>query len=376
MSRMMEDGSSQFSVLPGVTQSEILLGQSADLEGTSKALGLQIRAGLRTYFRKVNEKGGVYGRKIRLLSRNDSYDPDQAIRNARKFMYEDRIFAFVGLVGTTVSRAILPLASAEGIPMIGCYTGASLLRTVDLPHVVNLRASYSQEIEELVGLMADRQGLRRFAILYQDDSYGQEGLDGVLEALQRRGLNLVSEATYPRNTTVVKSALLDIRRGRPDGVIIIGAYEAASVFVKWASRLDFKPSFGNVSFVGGSALADALRDYQGDVYISQVVPYPWDTRVPLIKQYQEDIQTYGDEEAQLGFVSLEGYLVGMLVVEILQRTGRDLSRQKFLDALYEQGEVRLEDLLLRYGREDNQGSDEVYLTEIRRGSVYPVAVSG
>ena len=206
-------------------------------------------------------------------------------------------------------------------------------------------------------------GVKRIGILYQDDSYGRAGLSGTLRALRRRGMTLAVEATYPRNTRAVKTAVLDLRLGNPEAVIIVGAYQPVATFIKWSRRLGFNPVFVNISFVGSSALANALGASGKGVIVTQVVPFPHDKRIPVVGRYHEALRAVA-VDAEPGFVSLEGYLTGRVAVEALRRAGPDPSREGFISALQKAGALDLGGFVLRYGESDNQGSDRVYLTVI------------
>ena len=176
-------------------------------------------------------------------------------------------------------------------------------------------------------------------------------------------MKLAVEATYPRNTEAVKTAVLDLRVGLPEAVIIVGAYQPVATFIKWCRHLDFNPVFVNISFVGSSALANALGPDGKGVVVTQVVPFPHDSRIPIVTEYHEALRAV-DPKAAAGFVSLEGYLAGRVAVEGLRRTGADPTRQGFVFSLQKAGAIDLGGFELRYGESDNQGSDQVYLTMI------------
>ncbi|MGD9868159.1 MAG: ABC transporter substrate-binding protein, partial [Hyphomicrobiales bacterium] len=210
------------------------------------------------------------------------------------------------------------------------------------------------------------------ALLYQDDAFGRVGLAGVTAALKKRGKELVATGTYTRNTTAVKTALINIRKARPDAVVMVGAYKPIATFIKVARSIDFNPVFVNISFVGSKALAGELGHDGNGVIVSQVVPFPWDSSIPLIRRYQAALRAH-DPKAEPGFVSLEGYMVGRLVVMALDKTGPNPSRQSFLDTIWKTGVFDLDGTKLTYGPEDNQGMDEVFLTVINSdGSFRPV----
>ena len=349
---------------PGVSSGALVFGQSCALSGPAKALGEGMRLGITAAFEEANRVGGIHGRQLRLKTLDDSYEPEAAIANTNRLINEEQVFALIGAVGTPTSKAAEPIATEAGVPYVGAFTGAEFLRDAGRrPTVINVRASYYQETEEMVERLTRDLGVKRIGILYQDDSYGRAGLAGTLQALHRRGMALVAEATYPRNTRAVKTAVLDLREGRPEAVIIVGAYEPVAEFIKWSRYLDFNPVFVNISFVGSSALARALGASGKDIVVTQVVPFPHDRWIPVVGQYHEALRAVA-ASAEPGFVSLEGYLTGRVAVEALRRAGPNPTRNGFIRALQKAGTMDLGGFVLLYGESDNQGSDRVYLTVI------------
>ncbi len=351
----------------------LVFGQSAALSGPAEALGAGMRLGLLAAFEEVNSAGGVNGYTLGLESLDDRYEPEFAISNVRRLIDEHEVFALVGAVGTPTSIAAQPVSAEAGVAYIAPYTGAEFLRhTKQAPNVINLRASYYQEAEEMVARLSEDLGIRRIGIFYQNDSFGRAGLQGLRMAVERRGWNLIEEASYPRNTEVVKVAVLDLRRADVEAVVIIGAYKPAATMIRWARRLNFNPYFINISFTGSSALAQELGTDGTGVYITQVVPFPFGSEPPVVAKYRAALAQV-DPASSPSFVSLEGYLAGRLVIEGVRLAGENVTRQGFLQALREAGTIDLDGFVLDYGMEDNQGSDQVYLTRLdAAGHVRPV----
>ena len=359
----------------GVFEDSIVFGQSAALSGDARGLGTNMRLGILAAFGEANRGGGVHGRRLKLESRDDRYESELAVEMTRALIGHG-VFGLIGAVGTPTSNVAEPIAQEEGgVPYIAAFTGASLLRRADQRHVVNVRASYNQETEEMVERLTADLGVTRIAILYQDDSYGLAGLNGVVQALERRDMALVGAGTYVRNTIAVKRALLGIRDSRPQAVIIIGAYRPAAEFIKWARKTGLGAVFVNISFVGSNDLLRELGESGEGVVVTQVVPFPRDTSIPVVARYHAALRAV-DAGAQPGFVSLEGYLAGRLVVEVLRIStepdGDPPTREAFLRTLTEAGPIDLGGFTVEYGPGDNQGSDAVFLTVIRQGRFVPV----
>jgi branched-chain amino acid transport system substrate-binding protein len=356
----------------GVSKDKIVFGQVAALEGPAQALGQGMRQGLLAAFAEVNRAGGIAGRKLELKSADDSYEPQKMIEAMKKMIGEEKVFAIVGTVGTPTANAGQPIATEAKVPFIGPFTGAEFLRNPYKRYVVNVRSSYFQETEAWIERLTKDLGITKIAILYQDDTFGQAGLDGVKIAMAKRNMSLVASGTYRRNTTAVKSALLEIMKAKPEAVVTVGAYKPIAEFIKLARQAKMDAVFVSISFVGPDALAQELGDQGAGVIVSQVVPFPGDKSVPVVAAYQAALAAL-DPEAKPGFVSLEGYLVGRLVIEALKRVPGEPTREALLDAIFHTGSFDLDGLELTYGPANNQGMDEVFFTILQAdGSFKPV----
>ena len=347
---------------PGVFHDEVMFGQSAALSGPVQHLGKDMRLGIEAAFHEANRAGGVHGRHLVLTTLDDAYEIDYASANARRLIENNKVFALIGAVGTPTSRASSPVAHEAGVPFIAPFTGAEFLRDPELDNVLNLRASYYQETEEMVERLTADLGLTRVGVLYQNDSFGRNGLDGATLALERRGLTPVASGHYERNTSAVKAAVEQILAGNPEAIIMVGSHAPVARTVELVRR-QADLVFMTVSFVGSRALSNALGHAGEGVYVTQVVPLPDDGNFPVVARYHAALAHY-DARAEPGFVSLEGYLAGRLAIAGLQGCGRDLSRECFINALRSPNTIDIDGMELHYGPGDNQGSDEVFLTVI------------
>ncbi len=362
---------------PGVSADSILLGQSCALKGPASALGNGMKLGLEVYFDKINSQGGVNGRTIALKSINDGYNPKKCVVATKMLIEKLNVFALIGEVGTPTSKVAVPIAEEHNVPFIAPFTGAEFLRHPYKPMVRNLRGSYYQEMERLAQFLVDQKGFRKIACFYQNDAYGKAGLTGIERALDRRGLKLVSTGTYERNTTAVAQGMKDVAQGDPDAVVMVGAYKPCAAFIKVAKNdPTLKDAvFCNISFVGTKALAEELGSAGEGCVISQVVPYPWDPSVPVVAEYIDAMKAAGHEN-EIGFITLEGYLAGKLFAKALEAVEGEPTRQKFLDAFAKLGEIDLGGIVVRYGPEDNQGMDDVFLTVLKGGKAVPLTDGG
>lgn len=356
----------------GVTDNTITLGQSAAFSGPAAKLGESMKEGAMVYFDEINRQGGVHGRKIKLISLDDGYEPERAVSNTRNLIEKDKVFALFGYVGTPTSYAVKSIITDARIPFFAPFTGAEGLRTPFNKYIFNIRASYFDETEQMVDWLVSSQHKKRIAIFYQDDAYGQAGLAGVNKAMDKRGLKLVAFGTVQRNTVDVAEAVKSINAVNPDAVIMISAYKSCAAFIKQAQTAFRQTWFLNVSFVGSDALASELGAYGHGVIISQVVPYPADPAYSVAMEFRRMLKQY-NADSKPSFNNLEGFIAAKAFVEGLQRAGKDLTREKFIAAMESFRDVDLGNFYLSFSPDSHNGSNQVMLTTITgsHGSFMP-----
>ena len=347
----------------GVSSDRILIGQAAVFSGPAAQLGIQVRNGILSYFNYVNERGGVNGRKLELVTEDDGYDPARAPAASRKLIEEKKVFALMGYVGTPTGVAHLPVVTQAKVPLVGMFTGAEALRVPFNRYVFHVRASYYDETEKIVEQVVSTGG-KRISVFYQDDAYGQAGLKGVEIAMTKRGLKINSLGAFERNTLKVENAVKTINASQPDAVVMIGAYAACAAFIKQMKAIGSGATFYNVSFVGSKALANALGKEGVGVAISQVVPFPWGSAVPVVREYETLAVKSGYKEYDFG--AMEGFLMAKVMVEGLKRAGKNLTREGFIDTLEKMPDVDLGGFYVGYSSKNHVGSHFVDLTIISR----------
>lgn len=369
------DRSREFEFLtepsPGVTDNEIRIGASLALGGHASYLGKQTLHGAQAYLRDINERGGIHGRKIRVIAYDDGYDPPFCLANTQKLIIQDKVFALFCFVGTPTTVKAVPLIEEAKIPLVGMFTGANALREPVHRYLINVRASYYQETAATVKHFVEDLGIKKVAVFYQYDAYGFDGLKGTELALKKYGLAPVARGSYIRGTLNVEEGLEKIVNSDAEAVVMIGTYDPCAKFIKLSKAKGFNPIFYNVSFVGADELARRLgKDGEG-VIVTQVVPSPerpeMQEQLWGVREYAELLKKYYPED-ELNFVGLEGYLNARVLVEGLRRAGKELSREAFIDAVetiqnYDLGIANT----LSFSPEDHQGLERVYFTRIENG---------
>lgn len=377
---------------------ELTFGMSAAFSGPSRGLGIEYYRGIMAYLEYVNSMGGVNGHTVSIKPYDDGYNPGPCVSNTIKLVEEDNVFALLNYVGTPTTTRMLPiLKKFEGKEMylLFPFTGAEPLRTKPYSSFVyNLRTSYFDETKGLVDHLFEI-GRTRMAVFYQADAYGRNGWDGVRRALAEKGLELVSEAAYRRGSTFAQSydeAVKAIQKGEPDAVIMVGSYAASAGFVRDARNLGLEVPIASVSFSDADNMLNLLqaeeirtkRDYTCCIIFSQVVPSYEDLTLPGVRLYRQlmeagppmppaELVREDYEPRTFGFVSFEGFLNGVLLVEMVSRMGAHPQRQK-IPAVFES----MHDFDLgigvdvAFGPGNNQGLHSIYYTFVNAGRLLPV----
>lgn len=356
---------------PGVSDDEIRIGASLALEGHAGYLGTQMLHGAMAYIRQVNAAGGVHGRRIKVIAYDDGYDPPRCVYNTQRLLIDDNVFALFCYVGTPTTVKIIPLVNEARIPLVGMFTGANALRDPVNRYLINIRASYYQETGAIVEHLVENLNISRIGIFYQYDAYGFDGLRGTELALKRYNLVPIATGTYIRGTLKVEEGLQRIMAADAQAVVMIGTYEPCANFIRAAKSRGYDPVFSLVSFVGADELVRILGADAEGVIVTQVVPLPgpqadgeslWG-----VDEYTRLLQRYYPQDRP-NFVGLEGYLNARVLVEGLQRTGSQPTRERFMAALESIQDYDLGiDNALSFSPRDHQGLDRVYYTHFKDG---------
>jgi len=357
---------------PGVTDKSILIGSCSALEGPSHSLGVDTVNGANTYFSLINDEGGVNGRKLKLTAYDDSYDPAKTQACFDRLM-SDKVFALGFFVGTPTAVKYLPLAEANKIPLVGLFTGAQTLYTPLRHWIVNVRASYYDETREQMDGVWEKLGYHSVGVIYPEDAFGSAVLGGVTEALKSRGAEPVKVASYERQTANVGGAIDTVRTANPQAVVVVGPPNTVAPILKQAHAKGWKPLFLTVSFVGTDELiAEAGDDAEG-VVITQVVPPYYLTDLKGVALYRRALAKY-QPAARPNFVSLEGFVDAMVLVEGLKRAGKEPTREGLIhgiESIHEEDLGLGPQLKLEYSAKSHKGFSHVIPTVVRGGRAVP-----
>ena len=357
---------------PGITDKEILVGSCAALDGPSSFLGRETVAGAEAYFNSVNEEGGVNGRKLKLVSYDDSYDPAKAQACWDKLVAQ-KVFAMGFFVGTPTAVKYVPLAESNKTPLIGLFTGAQTLYAPLRHWVVNVRASYGDETQEQIDGLWKTLHFRKIGVIYPDDAFGSAVLSGVQSALQKEGSAPLAAASYLRQSNQFSAAIEKVKAAGPEAVIVVGPSNTVAPILKQAHATGWKPLFLTVSFVGTDELVEAAGADAEGMVITQVVPPYYLTDYKTVALYRRTMQKYMPS-TRPSFVSLEGFVDAMVMVEGLKKAGKEPTREGLIQAIESLHDFDMElgpQLKLNYSAKSHKGFDHVIPTIVRGRRAVP-----
>jgi ABC-type branched-subunit amino acid transport system substrate-binding protein len=348
---------------------DIVIGQVAPLTGTIAGTGEEYVAGAAAYFASVNDKGGIYGRKIRVVVKDDAYKPDQTLAHTRAILAEDKPLALFGFVGTGNILALNKNKVLEeaGIPLLAPYTGAQDLREPANPYIFHIRASYTDETARMVEHL-HTIGLRRFAVMYQDDPFGKSGLAGAEQALKKVGLSLVAQGGYDRTKPEeVDAAVAAIAPAQPDAIIMVSVNRASAAFIKKMKEKGNRARLFSISVVNfKELLKNAGEETVRGVGISQVMPNPYSPLVPVAREHQQMMAKYQPGKT-VSYASIESFIAAKILVEAIKRTGGNPTREKVLAQLEKMNSYDVGGFKVGFSPDNRVGSRFVEVTVIGPG---------
>ncbi|MBU1365949.1 MAG: ABC transporter substrate-binding protein [Gammaproteobacteria bacterium] len=352
---------------PGVTETTITLGMSAPFSGPNGAYGLDMKQTITAYFDQVNKAGGVNGRKLELVSLDDGYETERTVANTRTLIKDKNVFALLAYYGSSpTTEAMNTVFGPAKVPLVGTISGAATLResiaaNPNSRYMFNVRASYADEAEVIVNQLLSL-GIKNIAVFYQNDGFGKSGLDGVTAALKKSKLAPSAIGTVERNSLDVSKAVEAIAKANPQAVVMVTLYKPTAAFVKAMKKAGQYPMLMTLSPVGAQLLVQELGPDSRGIGVSQVVPYPWNNVVPVVRDYQK----VADKDS-LSYYGMEGYLMARTMIEGLKRAGKDLTRAKLVDSLESMSGTDLGGYRINYSPSTRLGSRFVELTVIGQG---------
>ncbi len=310
----------------------VKIAQSTALSGPLGELGQAMHQGAKACFAALNAKGGVNGRPIELSALDDGYDVKRALANVKGFIEDRSNFALFNCMGTPMIEAMLPQVIESGMPFFAPFSGALSARPQNARNVFNIRASYADEAEQLVQHLATI-GIKRIAIAYQNNSFGKEVFNATQQSMAKHKLDATAIVTVENNSSDAAAAAARIATSQPEAVLVGLAGKPTIDFVK-AMRLQRKglPLYA-LSIMGAAATLKAMGDDATGIAVSQVVPLPGNTVVPMVREFQQAWKAAG-VTLEPSHLALEGYINARVFAEALRRAGRNPTRSSFIESTW------------------------------------------
>lgn len=347
---------------------DIVIGQVGPFSGPLTPTGTHLRAGAQLYFDSINAAGGIHGNKLKLVSKDDGYKATETVRQARELIREAQPLALFGMVGTGNVEAVIKdkLLDEAGIPLVTVRTGASTVVRSGNPWIFMTRASYAEEIDKIVA-QYETIGYKRFAIFYQNDPFGLDGLASAEASIKKAGGELVAKSGYEKNTTEVAAAVKAIVAAAPQAVVMVSNTAASAEFVKQSRAAENLAQFVAVSVTDGPQVVERIgKDAAKGLAITQVVPDPNARSIPLIREIQENFEKFKPQEVTLNHTFIEGYLGAKILAEGLRRAGPNPTRKKLRDSIEQLRDYDVGGQYIGYSPGNHVGAHYVDITILNR----------
>ncbi len=356
---------------------DIKLGMTTALTGNSAALGNNIRAGVESYFNYINQQGGVQGRQLKLLVKDDGYEPERAARNMREMIDQDKVLAIIGNVGTPTAIVTVPITNEKKTLLFGAFSGGDVLR--DNPpsrYVMNYRPSYAEETEKLItGILESGIKAEEIAFFTQQDGFGNAGYMGGINALKRHGYHDTGKlwhVRYSRNSLNVEAAVATLLNApiQPKAIIMAGSYAPSARFIELLQQELPETWFFNLSFVGSYALREALPSDARNVVVTQVVP-DMRSHFPIIDEYLTHLKQYSPT-LEPNDVSLEGYIIAKIFYQGLISISGEITKESIIDGLEQLNKTDIGlGIPISYSKLNHQAIDKLWMITINKGKLEP-----
>lgn len=358
-----------FAILPAAAgAATLVIGQVAPYSGPLAPTGSHVGAGAQLYFDRINAAGGIHGARIRLVTKDDGYKVPETVKLTRELIREANPVALVGMVGTGNVMALVKegILNEADIPVVGIRSGALSLASPVVPQLFHTRASYAAEVEKIVQQLATT-GIKRVAVLYQDDPFGQDGLAGAEKSIGRHKLQLAVKAAYEKNTTKVEAAVKAIANAKPQAVIMVSNTAASAEFVRQSRAAGNDAQLLAISVTDGPQLVQRIgKEAAHGLGLVQVVPDPTNRALAITRDLQDDYKKFAPKGIELNHTLLEGYLSGKVLAEGLKRAGPNPTRKKLREALEAMRDYDAGGLFIRFSPSSHSGSEFLDITILNR----------
>lgn len=344
----------------GITNDSILIGQSVGLTGQIAGPVKEMNEGANAYITSINKHGGINGRKIKIVTLDDKFDPALTAKNADILVKQKHVFALFQIRGTPHTQAILPLLAEARVPLIAPSTGAAVFHSPVNHYVFNVRAKYRDEVTKGIEQFTTI-GFTHIGLLHVDDTFGNDALIGFKNTMEERKLPPAIITKFDRVKPDFSAAVDGIMKVNPQALIIVGSAASTAKFIHAFRAKASQTMLMTLSNNSSDAFVASLGKDGRGVIVSQVTPAPQHPTSLIGREFSAAAQ---ETHASISYAAMEGFVSAKVLVEGLKRAGHNLTREGFINALESMGRHDLGGMMLSYGPNNHSGSDYVELAII------------
>ena len=358
---------------PGVTDDEILVGNIQDLSGPMAYLGGELKHGAELYIRHVNESGGVYGRKIIMITEDHQYNPAMSLAAAKKLLDRDGVFCLFNVIGTATASALFNLVDEQGVPFIAPASNASSMSDPPKKYVFATDTPYDAQGRIMCNYLAERGDQNiKVGIIYQDDEFGKDCMKGVKEGVASHGWEFVGAEPFQRGSAPSFGPHLTSLRNKGATHVFLGLVLETVHVLRMAEAVGYSPQFLGFAPASDPRIAQkagtAAEGFISNIYM---IP-PQHPEHPSAVLYRELLQKY-DSEHQMGFYNFYGFAAAQVLVEGLHLAGADLTRDGLVEGMEKMKEFRgSPHPAITYGPGDRAGGSKTIVLQVKDGTPTPV----
>jgi ABC-type branched-subunit amino acid transport system substrate-binding protein len=360
---------------PGLTDTSIKVGSFGPLSGPAAQWSTVLK-GMEAYFSYINESGGVHGRKIEFIYRDDQYNPSKTPAVVRELVEKENVFALIAGIGTANGRAVADYLEQKGVPFFTPASGDKFWSEGGKQNVYTVFPKYESEGEALGNYVAKDLKAKKIAVLYQDDDFGKQGLDGVKRGVANTpGAEVVVQVSTQPTDTDLGGQVSQIVEKKPDVLILYCAPKQGVTAVKMLDAQKKKPQLVT-SFVLSDPILFQLAGEAWEGAITSAASKLPDQDDPAVNKYKEILKKYGGDKLKPGTFTMSGFSFAIPFVEALNRAGKDLTREKFYEALnsfnnWNEGSLYWDAGPLgppiTFTKEQRLGNNQIYLAKAKGG---------
>lgn len=343
----------------------IVIGQTYVQTGPLAALSAEPLTGIRAMLNATNAKGGINGRLLELRQADDANDAEKAAANVKKFAGEGAV-ALLTPIGTTSSMGALNAANEVKVPLIAPYTGAAPVVKYT-QYGFPLRISFDEEYGRIVNHLFTI-GLTRIAFAHNDNPGARSAMEATKKLVEQRGQKLVGSAAIQQDGSDAAVKAQELAALKPNAVVLSATNTVAAKFIQAYRAAGAEARFYSFSFLNGQGLYKSIGTDAAGVVVSQVVPYPWNSAMPVIAEYQAAMKKMGEKDFSYG--SLEGYINMKVVVEALKRAGNNPTPESVKTALETLKSHDLGGIFVKYTPTEHTGLTFSELSMIKKDGGY------